>query len=158
MNANTVVLQLNIEVPHTPGALAAIHDLVRAATAVPGAAFSVGPVVPVPREPTESARLVLDPDSRRAVLRDEPLDLTRLEFDLLLHLCARPGKVHRRAGLMTQVWGTGEPPGSRTIDVHIRRLRVKLGADGRLIATVRGVGYRFDGAGFATIGPVPSAG
>ncbi|TDQ00732.1 winged helix-turn-helix domain-containing protein [Labedaea rhizosphaerae] len=168
MNANTVVLQLNIQLPHTAGALAALHDLVRAATAVPGAALSAEPVVPkpvvpvpvvpVPRKASESPRLVLDPESRRVVLRDEPLDLTRLEFDLLLHLCARPGKVHRRSSLMAQVWGMGEPPGSRTIDVHIRRLRVKLGPDGHHITTVRGVGYRFDGADLVTIGPLLSAG
>ena len=52
--------------------------------------------------------------------------------------------MHRRRTLMADVWGIDEPLNSRTVDVHIRRLRDKLGPDLRLITTVRGVGYRFD--------------
>jgi DNA-binding response OmpR family regulator len=72
--------------------------------------------------------------------------LTRLEFDLLLYLTERPRRVLPRRTLMAEVWGIDEPMNSRTVDVHIRRLRDKLGPDEPRITTVRGIGYRFDGA------------
>lgn len=78
------------------------------------------------------------------LLRGAALELTRLEFDLLVFLCRNPNQVHDRATLMTQVWKLPGQPTSRTIDVHVRRLRRKL--DGlNLLTTVRGVGYRAEG-------------
>lgn len=67
-------------------------------------------------------------ESSRKVLRDgAALSLTRLEFDLLLHLARRPDRVHRRSALLNDVWGQAGPVRSRTVDVHVRRLRLKLG-------------------------------
>ncbi|SBT41678.1 winged helix-turn-helix domain-containing protein [Micromonospora narathiwatensis] len=78
----------------------------------------------------------------RSVLRDgEPLALTRLEFDLLLHLVAHPRRVFTRLQLLNAVWGY-EHAGVRTVDVHVRRLRGKVGVDVPLVTTVYGVGYR----------------
>ncbi|RGC69500.1 DNA-binding response regulator MtrA [Micromonospora sp. MW-13] len=80
--------------------------------------------------------------SSRSVLRDgEPLPLTRLEFDLLLHLVAHPRRVFTRLQLLNAVWGY-EHAGVRTVDVHVRRLRGKVGVDVPLVTTVYGVGYR----------------
>ncbi len=80
--------------------------------------------------------------SSRSVLRDgEPLTLTRLEFDLLLHLVAHPRRVFTRLQLLNAVWGY-EHAGVRTVDVHVRRLRGKVGVDVPLVTTVYGVGYR----------------
>jgi two-component system, OmpR family, response regulator len=83
----------------------------------------------------------------RIVLRDGvPVRLTRREFDLLAFLCANPRRVFGRAQLLRHVWGYEMVSGERTVDVHVRRLRAKLGESGPLIATVRGVGYRLDEA------------
>jgi DNA-binding response OmpR family regulator len=81
------------------------------------------------------------------VLRDGvPARLTRREYDLLVFLCEHPRRVFSRGQLLSQVWGYDLVSGERTVDVHVRRLRVKLGERGPLIATVRGVGYRLDDA------------
>lgn len=82
---------------------------------------------------------------RQVLVHGVPVELTRLEFDLLLFLCARPDRVHRRDVLMAEVWDIPEYLNTRTVDVHIVRLRRKLGPDLPLITTVRGIGYRIDG-------------
>ncbi|SIM66902.1 winged helix-turn-helix domain-containing protein [Micromonospora cremea] len=93
-----------------------------------------------PLSPTIPALHILA--SSRSVLRDdEPLPLTRLEFDLLLHLVAHPRRVFTRLQLLNAVWGY-EHAGVRTVDVHVRRLRGKVGVDVPLVTTVYGVGYR----------------
>lgn len=79
--------------------------------------------------------------SRQVVVNGEVLPLTRLEFDLLQFLADNPRRVFTRAQLLGGVWGY-EHTGERTVDVHVRRLRVKLGDDVSLITTVYGVGYR----------------
>jgi two-component system, OmpR family, response regulator len=79
--------------------------------------------------------------SRQVVLDGELLPLTRLEFDLLLFLAENPRRVFTRAQLLAGVWGY-EHTGERTVDVHVRRLRVKLGGHQPVITTVYGVGYR----------------
>lgn len=72
------------------------------------------------------------------------LDLTYLEFELLAHLVAHPQRVHTRDQLVTTVWGYGHVGDGRTVDVHVARLRRKLGADHRrTIQTVRRVGYKY---------------
>ncbi|WBB68894.1 winged helix-turn-helix domain-containing protein [Micromonospora sp. WMMD812] len=97
-------------------------------------------VPPRPLAPTMPALHILA--SSRSVLRDgEPLPLTRLEFDLLLHLVAHPRRVFTRLQLLNAVWGY-EHAGVRTVDVHVRRLRGKVGVDVPLVTTVYGVGYR----------------
>ena len=79
--------------------------------------------------------------TRQVLLDGELLPLTRLEFDLLLFLAERPRRVFTRGQLLAGVWGY-EHTGERTVDVHVRRLRLKLGAGLPLITTVYGVGYR----------------
>jgi two-component system, OmpR family, response regulator len=79
--------------------------------------------------------------SRQALVDDRLLPLTRLEFDLMQFLAENPRRVFSRAQLLTGVWGY-EHTGERTVDVHVRRLRVKLGTSIPLITTVYGVGYR----------------
>jgi two-component system OmpR family response regulator len=79
--------------------------------------------------------------SRQVLLDGGILPLTRLEFDLLLFLAEHPRRVFTRGQLLTGVWGY-EHTGERTVDVHVRRLRVKLGGGLPLITTVYGVGYR----------------
>jgi DNA-binding response OmpR family regulator len=81
----------------------------------------------------------LDPATRRVVASGESVHLTPTEFDLLMYLATRPGRVSTREELLEQVWGYEVPSGARTVDSHVRSLRRKLGAD--LIRTVHGVGY-----------------
>jgi DNA-binding response OmpR family regulator len=87
--------------------------------------------------------LLVDPVSYQVRLRGRPLDLTYKEFELLRFLAARPGRVSTRAQLLQEVWGYDFFGGTRTVDVHVRRLRAKLGPEYEsMIATVRGVGYK----------------
>lgn len=87
--------------------------------------------------------LVVDQSTFTATLRGRPLELTSQEFALLTHLTQHPGRVFTRAELLRQLWGEGSPEGTRTVDVHVRRLRAKLGPEHeRMIATVRKVGYK----------------
>lgn len=88
--------------------------------------------------------LSIDDESWTARLRGTPLDLTFKEFELLRHLASHPGRVFTREALLDDVWGSGYYGGIRTVDVHIRRLRAKLGPEhDAMITTVRNVGYRF---------------
>jgi DNA-binding response OmpR family regulator len=87
--------------------------------------------------------LTLDVDAYRATVQGRSLDLTFKEFELLRYLAERPGRVFTRPSLLREVWGYAFYGGTRTVDVHIRRLRAKLGPEFEsLIETVRGVGYR----------------
>jgi DNA-binding response OmpR family regulator len=87
--------------------------------------------------------LTMDVDTYRVSVQGRPLDLTFKEFELLRFLAERPGRVFTRPALMREVWGYDFYGGTRTVDVHVRRLRSKLGpAHEALIETVRGVGYR----------------
>jgi DNA-binding response OmpR family regulator len=87
--------------------------------------------------------IALDVDSYRVSAQGRPLDLTYKEFELLRYLAERPGRVFTRPTLLREVWGYDFYGGTRTVDVHIRRLRAKLGPElEQLIETVRGVGYR----------------
>ena len=86
---------------------------------------------------------MVDEDSYQVRLRGQPLDLTFKEFELLRFLASRPGRVSTRPALLREVWGYDFYGGTRTVDVHVRRLRAKLGPEHEhLIETVRGVGYR----------------
>ncbi len=87
--------------------------------------------------------LVLDVDSYAVTVSGRPLDLTYKEFELLRYLAERPGRVFTRPTLLREVWGYDFYGGTRTVDVHVRRLRAKLGPEHEsLVETVRGVGYR----------------
>ena len=91
--------------------------------------------------------MTLDLKARRLTLRDEEVELTRVEFDLLAYLAQRPGAAVQRVWLAESVLDPGREGTDRTLDVHVSRLRKKLGAFGPCISTVWGVGYRFDEEG-----------
>lgn len=94
---------------------------------------------------TRIGELSLDPDTYQVRLRGRPLDLTYKEFELLRYLAQRPGRVFSRSQLLQEVWGYDYFGGTRTVDVHVRRLRAKLGAEHEsLIATIRNVGYKLE--------------
>lgn len=91
-----------------------------------------------------SGDLAIDEATYTARLRGRTLDLTFKEFELLKFLAQHPGRVFTRAHLLQEVWGYDYFGGTRTVDVHVRRLRAKLGTEHEaLIGTVRNVGYRF---------------
>ncbi|GAA0453154.1 hypothetical protein Ade02nite_01290 [Paractinoplanes deccanensis] len=113
--------------------LAALRDLVDAA----------GPAVAVAVEPAgagAAGQLRLDPRARTATRDGQPLDLSRLEYDLLLFLASHPRQVFSRSQLLAQVWGHTHTT-NRTVDVHVSRLRTKL-SDPEVVTTVYGLGYR----------------
>lgn len=88
--------------------------------------------------------LVLNLETYQAAIDDQPLDLTYMEYELLKFLAQNPGRVFTRETLLSRVWGYEYYGGARTVDVHIRRLRAKLGDQhAQMISTVRSVGYRF---------------
>lgn len=87
--------------------------------------------------------LTVNPENYQVYVRGRPLDLTYKEFELLKFLAQRPGRVCDRDLLLREVWGYDYYGGTRTVDVHIRRLRAKLGVEHEtLIETIRNVGYR----------------
>lgn len=95
-------------------------------------------------ELVEHSELVLNLETYQATIGGQPLDLTYMEYELLKFLAQNPGKVFTREMLLSRVWGYEYYGGARTVDVHIRRLRAKLGEEhANLIQTVRSVGYRF---------------
>ncbi|MFF7853857.1 winged helix-turn-helix domain-containing protein [Streptomyces sp. NPDC007904] len=95
-------------------------------------------------EPAGDPLIRVDTVQRTAEVDGRPLDLTYLEFELLAHLVAHPGRVHTRDHLVGTVWGYGHVGDGRTVDVHVARLRRKLGAEHRdVIRTVRRVGYKY---------------
>lgn len=90
--------------------------------------------------------LVVDPDARTVVVDDRPVELSALDFDLLVVLARAPGRVFTRRGLIEHVWGRDFFGDERVVDVHIRTLRRALGDDAnapRFVGTVRAIGYRF---------------
>lgn len=103
----------------------------------------------VPQEPAEpgpisQGALVIDESAYAVRVDGRALDLTYKEFELLKRLAQHPGRVATRAQLLQDVWGYDYYGGTRTVDVHIRRLRAKLGVEHEaMIVTVRNVGYRF---------------
>lgn len=95
-------------------------------------------------EEIRSGDLTIDEATYQAKLGSRPLDLTFKEFELMKFLAQHPGRVFTRAQLLQEVWGYDYFGGTRTVDVHIRRLRAKLGPEREsLIGTVRNVGYKF---------------
>lgn len=86
--------------------------------------------------------LSIDINKRTAVVNGEHLELTPKEFDLLALLIANPDRVYTRELLLDIVWGMEYIGGTRTVDIHVQRLRKKLGTHGNLIQTVHGIGYK----------------
>jgi len=98
-----------------------------------------------------SGEVVIDEDSYTAKIKGRTLDLTFKEFELLKYLAQHPGRVFSRSQLLQEIWGYDYFGGTRTVDVHIRRLRSKLGPEFEsVIDTVRNVGYRFTKNGSQT--------
>jgi len=98
-----------------------------------------------------SGEVVIDEDSYTAKIKGRTLDLTFKEFELLKYLAQHPGRVFSRSQLLQEIWGYDYFGGTRTVDVHIRRLRSKLGPEFEsVIDTVRNVGYRFTQNGSQT--------
>lgn len=100
--------------------------------------------------PNDDSRLIthgplaLNTETYQAAIAGRPLDLTYMEYELLRFFASNPGKVFGRETLLNRVWGYDYFGGARTVDVHVRRLRAKLGEEhANLIQTVRSVGYRF---------------
>jgi DNA-binding response OmpR family regulator len=92
----------------------------------------------------EYGDLTLNLETYQATIAGHPLDMTYMEYELLKFLAQNPGKVFTREILLSRVWGYEYYGGARTVDVHVRRLRAKLGEEhAGLIRTVRSVGYRF---------------
>ena len=107
------------------------------------------PTDAAPSGVVEIGPLRVDAASRRVWLSDEELSLSRKEFDLLAELVAHAGEVVKREDLMSRVWDENWFGSTKTLDVHVRWLRGKLGDDPaspRFLHTVRGVGFRFTGA------------
>lgn len=112
--------------------------------AVAAATAAARYVGPSPMDGPAAGPVRIDPARRTATVDGRALDLTFLEFELLAHLVAHPHRVHTRDQLVTTVWGYGHVGDGRTVDVHVARLRRKLGAEHRRsIQTVRRVGYKY---------------
>ena len=90
----------------------------------------------------EVDRITINPDRYEVKLDGEPITMAKKEFEILFLLCSHPGKVFTREEIFRKVWGYSESIASRTIDVHISKLREKLG--GGFIKTLKGVGYKLD--------------
>ncbi|GAC1363173.1 MAG: hypothetical protein NVSMB32_04510 [Actinomycetota bacterium] len=100
---------------------------------------------PIEADPSDMIRrgpITIDRERFEVRVHGERLDLTFKEFELLAYLAARPRRVCTRSALLREVWGYDFFGGTRTVDVHIRRLRAKLGSEAHVIETVRNVGYR----------------
>ena len=85
---------------------------------------------------------IVDQDQYRVLKNDVEIILTRKEFEILQLLVSKPGNVFTREDIFTRVWGEGVIVGDRTIDVHMRRIREKVGTD--RIRTIKGVGYKYE--------------
>lgn len=103
-------------------------------------------VVPTQQQGIVLGDLLIDPGSREVLLKNEPVPLTALEFDLLHFLASHPGRVWRRAELLQEVWDYDYVGDQRVVDVHIGQIRRKIegSASKSMIQTVRGVGYKFE--------------
>jgi two-component system, OmpR family, response regulator len=138
--------------PQAHRLLAAVRELVELSRGTVTVESAALPPEPDPEPVPSGPEVRLLTGSRQVLLEGEPVPLTRLEFDLLLYLAERPRRVFSRAQLLAGVWGY-ERAGERTVDVHVRRLRLKLGASVPAVTTVYGVGYRLADEARITIMP-----
>ena len=148
----TVAIPLSGEelLPQAHKLIEAVRELVELSqgTVTVESAVPVASEPPVPSGP--EVRILTA--SRQVMLDGQLLPLTRLEFDLLLFLAERPRRVFTRGQLLAGVWGY-EHTGERTVDVHVRRLRLKLGGNLPIVTTVYGVGYRLSDDAHIVIQP-----
>lgn len=96
-----------------------------------------------PKEVIQIGGLIIDIPKHKVTVKGKPVELTTTEFNLLKCLASNPGRVFTRDQLLNNAWGEETFIVDRAVDVHIRRLRKKLGASSGLIVTVRGIGYKF---------------
>ncbi|MFJ9628410.1 winged helix-turn-helix domain-containing protein [Streptomyces sp. NPDC091280] len=130
--------------PHTLPTLPGQPPMVGYLVLIPADSPHLVPTAAVDAPQDGEPLVRIDTVQRTAQLKGEELDLTYLEFELLAHLVAHPNRVHTRDQLVTTVWGYGHVGDGRTVDVHIARLRRKLGVEHRkAIQTVRRVGYKY---------------
>lgn len=122
-----------LELPYTRGGLSARLGVARRRYGDPGG------------EVLRRGNLVLNLSTFQASVGGEAIELTYMEYQLLRFLSSTPSRVHTRQAILHHVWGYDYYGGVRTVDVHVRRLRVKLGEHAWMIETVRSVGYRFAG-------------
>jgi two-component system, OmpR family, alkaline phosphatase synthesis response regulator PhoP len=99
-------------------------------------------VKPVENKNIQMGALTIDPERFLVIFEGKEILLAKKEFELLYYLASKPGRVFLRNEILSQVWGNDVIVGDRTIDVHIRKIRQKLGVD--CITTVKGVGYKFE--------------
>ncbi len=90
----------------------------------------------------EIGDIKIDSDQYLVYYKEEPISLAKKEFELISYLASKPGRVFLRNEILNQIWGSEVIVGDRTIDVHVRKIRQKLGVD--CITTVKGVGYKFE--------------
>ncbi len=90
----------------------------------------------------ENGKLIIDNEKFHVIYNGEVIDLPKKEFKLISLLTSKPGKVFQREEIMSEIWGDDIIVGARTIDVHVRKLREKLGE--KTIKTIKGVGYKFE--------------
>lgn len=95
-------------------------------------------------EKVSIGELEIDIAAHRILLNNKEISLTKKEFELIMHLVQRNGRVQTREYLLSQIWGYTSDVTTRTVDTHIKRLRSKLGSFSKNIETVRSVGYRFN--------------
>ncbi len=98
----------------------------------------------IPQNILTADKLTIDISRHKVIAHKKEIELTLIEFKLLVLLVQRKGRVQSRDSLLNDVWDISSEVTTRTVDTHIKRLRQKLGRVGELIETVRGVGYRFD--------------
>lgn len=121
---------------------------VAVSTPSPAAVLAAAPPAASPTAPAGAPTVDVDRHSYRASVDGRVLGLSFREFELLAFLVDHPGRVFTRRQLVSSVWD-GAAVGDRTVDVHVRRLRVKLGGAADRITTIRNVGYRFEPAATA---------
>ncbi|WP_410624059.1 winged helix-turn-helix domain-containing protein [Amycolatopsis sp. cmx-8-4] len=137
----TVAVRIRIDPGHAAGLTARLLESFEDTL---GVRFDERPDAQVVDLATRRPAVRIEAGSRRVLVRGTALELTRLEFELLLFLGRHPDVVFSRRTLLTEVWGSPHHGGERTVDVHVRKLRHKFEPEPAPITTVRGVGYRFD--------------
>lgn len=145
----TVAVEVTVTGPDAMAVGADIADQLRAVTNAAetrSAAVTVSATLKRDSQaPNRTVPVQILPGQRSVLVGGLPVELTRREFDLLHFLARSPERVYSRAQLLRAVWGHEHISGERTVDVHIRRIRAKLGEYERLVKTVHGVGYGFTG-------------
>jgi hypothetical protein len=133
-----------VPVPGTGTALALVGHLLPTTEPTHLERHGLAAAVESGSRPPDPDDVAVDPAARRAWSAGRELALAYQEFELLAHLTAHPGQVFSRGQLLASVWGLASGPTARTVDVHIHRLRRKLGVHGGRLVTIRRIGYKYD--------------